>query len=223
MKTKFIEFIGNPGSGKSTLGNIVASNLSKKTKVYNLSKRISNGKQGIKQLLKIYYLLRFLISRPILFVNLFLSILRTEQPSNKLSFKLSANIIYLISLIQMLNKSDYDYIILDQGIIQALWSIKYEAKKRFECSNILKLLPENYFLIFVEVEEDVLLERLKNRGENFSRFEKNNKSIDLKKSDNMFEELYKTFESPKGRFKNIDKVDEKLLLSIITNFSKVNS
>lgn len=216
MEPKIIELIGNPGSGKSSVVNILSDYLSKEYKVFNLSKEISNASTFRKISAKIYYLLLLLFSKPYLFFKLIYKTFKTKQPNIKLTLKLSLNIIYMTSLVLKLMKSKNDYIILDQGILQAIWSINYEANLSFNDISQINRLSSNYRLIYIEVSEKKLLERLNSREGNFSRFEKD-KNINLQKSVKILETLYDNFNYDKCRYNNNNKLDEELIINSFTH------
>lgn len=217
MESKFIEFIGNPGSGKSTISQLLADHLIDNNKsIYDLSREVSNNSNLKKKIKKVLYILRFVFLRPITSYIIVKDIKKTNQPTTKLIVKMSANILYIKSLIDRLSRSNYDYVILDQGLIQAIWSINLEGKNSLYFPELMKDLPNSYCLIHVEVNDDLLIKRLNSREGQHSRFEKNMNNIDFKRSNIILEKLYELFKYSKMKFENTDKIELKTILDIVT-------
>lgn len=197
---EFIEFIGNPGCGKSTIANKLCDYLSRDHKVFNLGESININK-------KLLYTFFFIVLHPVKFISLLNSIIKTKQPNSKTLFKMVVNMSYLYGVINKLNSKNYDYVVLDQGLIQGLWSIDLEANLSMNRDSTIKKLPLNYSLIYIDVDNKSILERLNGRESNFSRFEKNMDKIDLERSNSKLQELYNCFESRKFIFNNNNAIE----------------
>lgn len=200
--------MGNPGSGKSTICNLLTEELKSQYKVMDLGEYIT--KAG-----KIYYLLYLCLTNPILSISLIRDITRTKQPNKKNLLKMIINMLYITGFIKMIKKKQYDFIIMDQAIFQGIWSIEIEAQESFKTSNLSKLLPNSYNLIYVEVDDNRVIERLSKRTTNDSRFEKNSNTMDLTRSNKLLNKLYTGFYGPKILYNNDEKIDTAKLLNVL--------
>lgn len=207
---EFIEFIGNPGSGKSTIADNLTIELRKKYMIYNRG-------MSINRLKKTLYLILLLILKPLLFSRLVKNVRKTEQPNINTLLKMCLNILYITGLVLYHKKTNNNFIFLDQGLLQAIWSIEIESKNNFDIKPLEMFLHKNYKLVYVTVDDKILIKRLNNRDSNDSRFEQNRDSMDLNKSNQLLDKIYNQFNGPKIKYDN----DKEINLSNIIEYFKV--
>lgn len=196
---EIIEFIGNPGCGKSTITEHICNELSRDKRVLNFGGKITKVK-------KILYSFSMFFINPFYYFYLLNIVIKSRQPSIKTDIKIFLNITFLSGALSIIGKT-YDYIIFDQGIIQGIWSILLESKTEIDYNKIIYRLPTKYKIIYIEVGNDILKERLQKRDTNLSRFEKNPESMDLEKSNRFLKELFENFTGPKVIIDNSGKLN----------------
>ncbi|MEN6460260.1 MAG: hypothetical protein ABFC94_02675 [Syntrophomonas sp.] len=177
-----IEFFGLPGSGKTTLANMFADKLEQSG--YSIQKsiyRINNECNTIARLLiKTYTTLCFTLNNFPFIYNLFSFIYEEKNIFRNLKdiIKQWINICFVLNYINKGNETDI--VIADQGVIQAAISISF-YHKNIDLNSIIKRLisqiSKNQVFIYVHVDIEKDLKRLKNRKNGKSRLEKENNTI----------------------------------------------
>lgn len=179
MKSKllYVEFIGIPGAGKTALANEVISMLPYhkcfgRPVMSNLKKLETTNIYFVKYSLLFsgFILRRF---RLIIFAFRYLcesNVFNSLRSVCKLIF-----VLYRIEVaIRKCCLSDYDFILLDQGILQELWSISINGNlpanefviRVVECLNTQKIF------IAVDIDANEALKRIGNRLTMTSRFDR---------------------------------------------------
>lgn len=177
-----IEFIGLPGAGKTTIAqNAIESLTTDGYRCFGLStldkpESAEKAKGGF--LSKFRSLKQFAIAcvryrqiacdafmytmqmKPFSFINL------------RRFFVLIARLRFMVTLM----KDDYDFIILDQGLLQYIWSIAVTGERPKNDKYLARLLKGildeiPLFVIMVDIETEMAVERLVNRPTMRSRFD----------------------------------------------------
>ncbi|OQY40900.1 MAG: hypothetical protein B6229_00545 [Spirochaetaceae bacterium 4572_7] len=197
MKTKFIEFIGNPSSGKSTIVEDLTSTLrGDGFKVLNLSYEIARMGRKRKILHKLLYYIKFTLIHPAKIIYIFAVLINSRQNSLKDFVKVYFNFIFVLSLYTNRRNYDYDYVFYDQGFYQAIWSILIEANTKVNIENLYTRLNEIPYLVYLDVDRSEVERRLKLRETNLSRFEQNEDIEDaLNRSYTILETIFSTYNS----------------------------
>lgn len=201
-----IEFIGLPGSGKTSISKGISSELkNNKNKVLCPSNMIGVKPVPVRISIKLFYTLLALFASPLITTRYISFLFASKQNSLSDFIKNLLNILYNHGLyIQYRNKP---YIVLmDQGILQGLWSIVYTSTKKVNLSNRIALPP---LCFSIKCSFDSQYSRLKKRPGNQSRVEKNNE-VNKKnyiKSMNILEQIEKNY-NEKCRFVSLENEKE---------------
>lgn len=174
-----VEFLGMSGCGKSTLSMEVYNLLKDEGfNVKNPTYNISSYNKLIRSIIKLYYLLVIILLYPLLTINLFYFILTTGQESIKDFIKVTLNLFYIIRVLTKYKKED-EIILLDQGLLQAFWSINFTSGVKFN-SNIFNKIKPFWpdIVIDIEVAKEIVWERLLSRSEENSRIDTSKKAFD---------------------------------------------
>ncbi len=170
-----VEFIGSPASGKSTISNYLHSDLKKDHLVFQPSYEIARAAPLKRIIKKSVFILYFVLMHPIQSFTVVKVVVKSSQ-ENILSFlRVTGNILFVCGLITKYRSRAYNdaLVLLDQGLIQALWSIQLSAKKK--CIHSLFSIP-HYILpdsiVVVSAPNEELLQRLKERTLHDSRLDK---------------------------------------------------
>lgn len=221
METKIIEFIGTPGSGKSRLSETFFEKLKITTKVLNISYEIGKAKKRERIILKLKYVLYFLLKNIILSIKIWKYLKSVKCLKRKL--KLFFNFLFIQGIIWK-NMEKYNYIIFDQGLLQGIWSYvidleKNDTLKIEEGFRILGVNNYNYLTVLIEVERNEIIKRLSLRKGTQSSFEKIENTIILEKKINdsrkilkdIFEKSKKNLKLQNNKLKDIEKNTTKLM------------
>jgi RecA/RadA recombinase len=134
--TRFIEFYGLPGIGKTTVVKELQSNSKlngKKNIIFIIGTNSFNISSFIR---KCYFVTTLLIKRKGN-LKILIEIYNSGQDSVLTFLKLAFNFLWIESL-YMYYKDKNKIVVLDQGLIQAYWSLLYSSKKE------IKLKYKNY-------------------------------------------------------------------------------
>ena len=173
----FVEFIGLPGAGKSTLSHKVARNLVQTgLSVNEATYKIDHGlTPGFRRLRKFGFVLLALVTSPSSSLALLREVGRLGQNTVGDTIKIVFNALYLGGIYQYLRGQPGIHF-FDQGILQAFWSIGYSAKKNLDVRYVGELveniLPLRTIVVYVNVSSETAIDRLKCRGSATSRLEK---------------------------------------------------
>ena len=178
-----IEFIGLPGAGKTTIAQRAIENLSEAgyqcfgLSTLNNPESLEKKKGGIFAKLKTLYRFVYVcvVHRKFAY-NAFLFSMHVKPVSlvNLRRFLiLLARLIFLRTLL----RNNYDFIILDQGLIQYIWSIAITGKQSLNkdyLNRVLKsILDElSLFVVMVDIETELAVKRIVNRPTMRSRFDR---------------------------------------------------
>ena len=216
-KPIFIEFIGLPASGKTTLSHIVADKL--RSKGYEVSEPnydIVHSNIGVGRVLnKLYVLLKFRLAFPIEYKQ----IKRIVDNNSYHGISAKKHLVNLILKVSAYHRHTGEIIIWDQGIYQAIVSLSITGQQNcIENKNELLhygLIHANISKIFLNTPVDVAIQRLETRRDGKSRIDKIADVDERRLEMMMFEEccnslLDKETESVDGLL-SIDEQVEKVL------------
>lgn len=166
----YIEVIGMPASGKSTL---VREMIDKYPSAVNVNERLPKGnlKRQMKKLIYIFFLF---LKSPKVFVKDTKIIISSEQRSFKDLYAVLSNWHLIVYQSTYYGKSMNSKYIWDQGLFQAIWSIYYSGLKDFDYMELMvnKILPLKIY--FTDADDKELIRRANARGTNI-RLNYNNK------------------------------------------------
>ncbi len=187
-----IELIGLPGSGKSIINQEVAENYKKRgVKVESPTFDIYNKRALWRISLKLWFISREVIFHPLFFSKCLKYMLITRQKTIIDFLRVTVNLFYVLGIIR--SKQNNRVTFLDQGIIQALWSVFYSSKGNLgELINKLPSLPLPDLVIRVNVLKEIALKRLEQRVYVQSRLETledGEKSAMLARAEEILQEL----------------------------------
>lgn len=175
-KVLFIEFVGPPAAGKTTLANHITEELIKRKefKIYQQSDLIN--KQFItRKLVKLFYFGYAFFCNPGNSIKIVIDVIDSRQNSYYDYYLVIFNSLYVQGYILNSMKKGGVHV-LDQGFFQSIFSIAYNSKKGEEAikKNIKKLPSYNCIIVFVKANSSIITDRLRNREQSISRINKDN-------------------------------------------------
>lgn len=164
------EFIGLPGSGKSTIAKRLIEDLSSSNidvpMFHSIEERQSFSFSHIDQISKYCSFVLYVIQNISITTNVLLFCCKIRPLSGK-RFTRAMKLLRALFLINGLKKAGYKVIILDEGIMQKVWGMLIYSKSFDHLvlfKLIDKLLKSSYYkLIYVHVGEVVAANRIENR------------------------------------------------------------
>jgi thymidylate kinase len=173
-KTVTIEFVGLPGAGKSTSCNYFSHLF--KARGLNICE-IHDIKEYLRQnplsgkLFLVSKLLLFRSSRVILYI---ISLLSRKIYSADSIYRYIRLTIFDLALQQLKKNRKFDVVLLDQWIIQEMWSATIFRTKKY--STISKTFSRFYFstdvVLYFDIDIYTASERINIRPTNLSRFDR---------------------------------------------------
>lgn len=171
---EFIEFLGLPASGKTTLSHIVADKL--RLKGYEVSEPnydIVHGHNGIRRVMsKLMQLLRFRVECPVEYKH----IKRIVDNNSYHGISAKKHLINLILKVRAYQGFRRGIMVWDQGIYQAIISLSITGEQN--CIENEKDLFQNGIInrriikIYLDTPIDVAMQRMANRHDGKSRIDK---------------------------------------------------
>jgi deoxyadenosine/deoxycytidine kinase len=174
---RFIEFMGLPGSGKTTLSHRAAEILREKgTTVLEPTYLINNEMRTIQRyLIKSWYSIKLAWLRPAWALDWLLFIVQSRQKTLQNFVLMIVNCFFILEIYRHHSRSN-DICFLDQGICQALLSLSYYSKR----DNFMErkfITAMDFFstlgfrVIYIDTGVDTIVPRLKERYKKQSRLE----------------------------------------------------
>lgn len=199
---KIIECFGLPGSGKSScithvknhvkLPESVSVYLRKEGDTKFLDNAFNYPNKRIKILSQLFIFLHYLIQRPLLFVSVLKSLVIFRFNRNYFSVLRSlTEALYCYSRINKTGSKNTT-MLLDEGLIQYLGALVVSVPESNRLpKRIVNHVLSNYIggMIYIDVDFDVAINRIKDRNDGKSRFdymEHENAVVDLKKMQDVF-------------------------------------
>jgi broad-specificity NMP kinase len=158
-KAIWIEMLGLPASGKSTL---VDKFLINNKAIVNINKLLPEN-HFFRQVYKAISLFIYFINSPKIFLNDILEILHSRQQSTRDLLAVTSNWFLIQCLVQKYNTASKNAIIFDQGLFQSIWSIMISSNSKINIYKLLyrKELPDIVYVL--DEESDVLIKRINER------------------------------------------------------------
>jgi thymidylate kinase len=183
-----IEFIGLPGAGKTTIAQVAIQNLNASGyRCFGLStldkpETKEKVKGGI--LSKFRTIIQFILSC-FIYPRIAMDAIRFVMQVKPVSLNNIQRYILLMARLKFfgsLMDEDLDFIILDQGLIQYIWSIAVSGERPTDNSYLEKLVNSllvemPLFVIMVDIETELAIKRIINRPTMRSRFDRMPPSI----------------------------------------------
>lgn len=177
-----IDFTGIPGSGKSTLSKEIYKKLSNDYKCMNYKDLEQYAKKINKIKIKRYFMFFYNSLRyyraSFKFIKFFLSI-KPYKNENLRFMRRTLEFYQLLILVSKENSfEDYDYLILDEGVLHGLWSTTLygEISKNEHMKKLVRYIGNNLSIINVysDIPSEEALKRISNRNTFISRLDKLN-------------------------------------------------
>ncbi|PTQ86020.1 hypothetical protein C8U37_102123 [Trichococcus patagoniensis] len=158
-KDNYVEVLGMPSSGKTTLvGNMKKNDPGS----IDVNASLPKSKFG-RQAIKLLYMAQLFMRSPRAFVRDTKIILSSGQKNTKDLYSVLSNWHLNARLYALKNDADHLYI-WDQGLFQAVWSIYFCGSKEFDAIELFenKLLPGKVH--FADASDAELVRRSRNRS-----------------------------------------------------------
>lgn len=214
-----VEFFSLPGSGKTTISYLLIDKLYKAgIKSENLSIKIAEKPRMNRLFHKVFHVLNLFIQRPIFFVEKSVLIVKTRPKTYVDLLKVLINYFYIVSILKDAKKKK-DFIILDQGILQAIWSINITAKRKIEISKLLPLELVPNIVIALKVGINNINERLTqriNKGYNVPNFKPENPTVLLNEFQDVYNQMLEDY-----NYKNIITLQNNFSYEVEENIKKI--
>jgi hypothetical protein len=179
-----IEFIGLPGSGKSTAVEVVRAGLkaSGKSTLERVDMLVEFGGRGrLRGVIGLFSETIFNANNIRLIAAIFLYVYSIRNATVRRWAYFPAMIRMSLAFRAAVSKRGKRFIVLDQGLAQMLWAVVIKAERRplgrvivssRRCSRVIELLYSNVNVVFVrmDVPVDVSINRISGREEAFVPF-----------------------------------------------------
>ena len=169
-----IEFVGLPGSGKSTILNLVIKGIENDSNIYFGNFHDSN--RSIRALKKIFSSMNTVLRAPVLSSKGIYSCMKAYN----FKFRGIADVIKILYLTERYRKGKINFNnqiwVFDQGLIQACWSIKMFGNKSVDVLPLFDSMIEN--LIIIKSNPANCLKRLNQRDDKSSRLQQGGANYD---------------------------------------------
>jgi thymidylate kinase len=225
-----IEFVGPPGAGKTTSCQSFSDLLQSKGFRVSMSQDIKDYVKelgfGGKFLLVVKFVV-FRIPAVVFYIMLFTLYRICSTDSIYRYIRLT---VFDLALRQLKKNKKVDVVLLDQWIIQEMWSASI-LKSRLN-SSISKYLSKLYFhtdiILYLDIDMTTAAERIGVRGTKFSRFDRmdaNRRMEELNKYNSYLFQLYQSSSCPRKYLlsgHNSPETNAQLFFQQFTSTSQVN-
>jgi thymidylate kinase len=200
-----IEFVGPPGAGKTTSCHYFSELL--KSKGFKVGTR-QELKAFVKKMGfagKLFLLLKLVLFRGPAVALYILSFAVNRIYSMDSIYRFVKLTLFDLALKQYKKNSDADVVLLDQWIIQEIWSATIFRAKSY--TGISKSLSRFYFstdvVFYLDVDIHTACERIRTRTTNFSRFDKMDAKRRAEELEKYNSYLFQLFESSDCKQKHL--------------------
>ncbi|MGD2027622.1 MAG: AAA family ATPase [Anaerolineales bacterium] len=183
MQPLIIEFIGLPGAGKTTIAQHMLAELNKAGyQCFSLStlenpESVEKNKGGVLSKVGTFSYFLFSCLKDFRMCRDAFLYAWHVRPRRFENFKRFVVLLVRMNDLRTLLKENYDLIVLDQGILQNIWSIaatgdppKNGKYLRQLLNSVLSQVPE--FVVHIDVDVDLAVERIHQRPTMRSRFDR---------------------------------------------------
>ncbi|WP_168123459.1 hypothetical protein [Paenibacillus sp. HB172176] len=157
----FCEFVGLPGTGKTTMAFQLYKRLNQKREksaiypLYNLYKK----KWIFRNLFKFFYVSKYIITNFNLFCEIILVIRNSNQKEFKNNILLLFNFLFFLSIKERYRNSD-NVVILDEGIIHHVWAVCVNSQYQSAYTLFDKLFETPEITVKIECPISLVTSRL---------------------------------------------------------------
>lgn len=165
-----VEFIGLPGSGKTTVAKEISRITSKNGLLVEYPLYDLYGEKWIKRnIIKALTILKVIIRLPIKALMLIAIILSSKQKKFTDNFRLIFNNLYLLEKIRYYSKSK-KIILFDEGVFHHCWAINIGAEKQVDIDRYLKVFRNcSRKVIYIYCEIDIIANTIHSRDSDNKR------------------------------------------------------
>lgn len=195
QKTLIVEFVGPPGAGKTSSCNYFSRDLRRMGKEVFTSGDLKGYLKNLSNQSKIAVVIQmFFLRTPAIFHYIFFLVFNKIYSVNSIYRYLRLSL-FDVTLKKYLKSHSVDIVILEQWIIQELWSatiFKLALYKRIE-TQLSKFYFKTDFLFYFDIDAITASERIRQRKTNDSRFDRMEDSIrqeEIKKYSNYLFSLF---------------------------------
>jgi thymidylate kinase len=195
-RTLIIEFVGPPGAGKTTCCECFSEALKEKNFKVLMTKEIKDYIHDMNFFSKFYFFSKVLLSRfHILSFYIFILAYNRIYSANSIYRYVRLSVFNLV-LNKFIKSRDVDIVLLDQWVIQELWSATiFKLKTYHKVGRYLKMFYFKVdFVMYFDIDIATASERIELRKTKFSRFDRmdpDKRLIELKKYNAYLFQLFK--------------------------------
>lgn len=171
---KTIEFVGLPGAGKTSIVDKISQKQNYQIMTRSIYSKLSKKeRRGLSLFGTPFFLcVNFRLIYAILMFTISLN--RKSYESRSFSFKLLRHIFFINNIKKYALKNNYKILMLDQGILQNIWSITVTSNiNKSEMKKLMKKLRKfiGNSVINIDIDAHTVSHRIEKRDTSTSRFD----------------------------------------------------